>query len=56
MHIAYTASDVRTELTRVNLEPYGSRHVVVESLLSIEMTSGIKSATDGHVVPRGNPR
>jgi hypothetical protein len=55
-HIAYMSKELITELRRVNLLVYIIRDEIPDNLLSSLETKGIRSATDGPVVPKGKPR
>jgi hypothetical protein len=50
------AIEVRREFIRVTLPLYDISMNVAETLLSILSTNGIKSWTEGFVVPRGRPK
>jgi hypothetical protein len=52
-HMAYIGRELMTELHRVNLPVYDIREEMPDNFLSSLDTSGIRSATDGLVVPRG---
>lgn len=45
-----------TEFTKVSLDPRSSNEAAEESLRSTDATSGMRSVTDGLVVPMGKPR
>jgi hypothetical protein len=53
--MAYIGSELVTEFSRVNLPVYDIREEMPDNFLSSLDTSGIRSATDGLVVPRGSP-
>ena len=55
VHMAYIGSEVITEFNRVSLPVYESIDEIPSSLLSNLLTIGIRSSTDGLVVPRGVP-
>ena len=56
MHSAKIMSEVITELSRVSFPPYDIMLRVAVSLLSMEQTRGMRSRTDGRVVPSGSPK
>jgi hypothetical protein len=55
-HMANMGSELITEFSIVNLPVYDISEEIPDSFLSSLETSGMKSATDGLVVPRGSPR
>jgi hypothetical protein len=55
-HMANIGSELITELSNVSLPVYDMSDEMLDSFLSSLDTNGIKSATEGLVVPRGNPR
>jgi hypothetical protein len=55
-HMANIGSELITELSKVSLLVYDMRDEMPDSFLSSLDTSGIKSATEGLVVPKGKPR
>jgi hypothetical protein len=55
-HIVKVAMEARRELINETFPLYDISMNVAETLLSILSTKGIKSWTEGLVVPRGNPR
>jgi hypothetical protein len=55
-HIANIGNDCITEFNRVSLPVYDIRDDIPDNFLSILETVGMRSATDGLVVPNGNPR
>jgi hypothetical protein len=54
--MAYIGSELMTEFSRVNLPVYDMRDEMPDNFLSSLETIGIRSVTDGLVVPRGRPR
>jgi hypothetical protein len=55
-HMANIGRELITEFSKVSLPVYVIRDEMPESLLSNLETKGIKSLTDGLVVPRGSPK
>jgi hypothetical protein len=55
-HIVYMGKELITVLRRVNLLVYVIRDEIPGNLLSSLETKGIRSATDGLVVPKGKPK
>jgi hypothetical protein len=54
--MANMGSELITELSKVSLPVYDMIDEMPDSFLSSLETNGIKSAIEGLVVPRGNPR
>jgi hypothetical protein len=54
--MAYIGRELMTEFSRVNLPVYDIREKMPDNFLSSLDTSGIRSATDGLVVPRGSSK
>ena len=54
--MAYMGSDAKTELSKVSLPVYDRRDEIRVNFLSNLVTTGIRSSTDGLVVPKGSPR
>jgi hypothetical protein len=55
-HMAYMGNELMIEFNKVSLPVYDIREDMPDNLLSSLETIGIKSATDGQVVPRGRPK
>jgi hypothetical protein len=55
-HMANIGRELITEFNRVSLPVYVIREEMPDSLLSNLETNGIRSLTDGLVVPRGSPK
>jgi hypothetical protein len=55
-HMENIGSELITKLSKVSLPVYDMRDEIPDSFLSSLDTNGIKSATEGLVVPRGKPR
>jgi hypothetical protein len=55
-HIVYMGKELITEFSRVSLPVYVIRDHIPDNLLSSLDTRGMRSDTNGLVVPRGRPR